>query len=292
MCSIYRTSFCRKNDRQSEIQPIVNEGARRLNETSEPTRYAAPAVDRAIRILRFLKDRNSAGVSEIAKALDITRSNCFAILKTMQRQDFVTFDDSAKRYGLGPALLEFTQQASAEGVMRDAVRPHLRAFVRDTGMSIFLIERISYTRLLVVEREETEDDVRVSLAIGTRIPITHSASGRAALAFLPEREIADLIHAAPVERMTPHTIVDAAAIVAALDVVRNSGYAVGFGENMLGVNSVAAPVFDRTGALKYVVSTLGPAPVLENDRLEILGQALADTGAFITAAIGGARPVA
>lgn len=280
-----------QNIRQGKNTKDVNEGARPLNNPAAAARYSAPAVDRAIRILRFLKDRKSAGVSEIAKALDITRSNCFAILKTMQRQDFVTFDDSAKLYGLGPAFLEFTQQARAEGAVRDAVRPHLRAFVRDTGMSIFLIERISYTRLLVVEREETEDDVRVSLAIGTRIPITHSASGRAALAFLPEREIADLTRAAPVERMTPHTIVDTAKIVAALDVVRRCGYAVAFGENMLGVNAVAAPVFDWNGAPKYVVSTLGPAPALDSARLATLGQALADAGARITAAIGGISPM-
>lgn len=258
-----------------------------MNKPVEPTRYSAPAVDRAIRILRLLKDRKCAGVSEIARALDITRSNCFVILKTMQRQAFVTFDDSAKLYGLGPAFLEFTQPAPAEGAVRDVVRPHLRAFVRETGMSIFLIERVSETRLLVVEREETEDDVRVSLAIGTRIPITHSASGRAALAFLPEREIADLTHAAPVERMTSHTIVDKTEIVAALDTVRRRGYAVAFGENMLGVNAVAAPVFDLNGAPKFVVSTLGPAPALDSERLETLGQALADAGARITAAIGG-----
>lgn len=283
--------FYVKNSRQSENPHNVNAEARRLNELPKPNHYSAPAVERAIRMLHFLKDQKSAGVSEIAKALSITRSNCFAILKTMQRQHFVTFDDNAKLYRLGPALIEFAQMSRADGATRDTVRPHLHAFVRDTGKSIFLIERISYTRLLVVDREETDDNVRVSLAIGTRIPITHSASGRAALAFLPESEVQDLTRAAPVERMTPHTIADPAATIAALNVVRSRGYAVAYGENMLGVNAAAAPVFDRTSRPKYVVSTLGAAPALDGERLQALGQTLAATGARITAAIGGVRPL-
>ena len=205
-----------------------------METTPREERYSVPAVAQTVRILYFLKDRKRAGASEIANALEITRSYCFGILKTLQFHRFLSFDDHSKQYELGPALMDFSQLLSQENLIKSAAKPHMRDFVKETGMSIFLIERVSYARLLVVDREESSEDVRITLAIGTRIPITHSASGRAALAFLPAPEIDDLVRAVAVEVLTPQTMVDPEAILADLGAVRARGFSVAFGENMLG----------------------------------------------------------
>lgn len=281
--------FFLKNDYRREIA-AVNEGTVRMKPNATEERYSVPAVVQTVRILYFLKERERAGASEIARSLEITRSYCFGILKTLQSSHFLSFDEHSKKYELGPAFLNFSQPLSQENLMKSAAKPHMRNFVKETGMSIFLIERVNYTRLLVVDREESSDDVRITLAIGTRIPITHSASGRAALAFLPAPEIDDLVRAVRVAKLTPRTIVDPEAIRADLGAVRRRGFSVAFGENMLDVNAIAAPVFDPSGMPKFVVSTLGTASTFDARKAETFGKAIAETGERITAAIGGRRP--
>ncbi len=63
------------------------------------------------------------------------------------------------------------------------------------------------------------------------------------------------------------------------------GYATVFGERDFDVNAVAAPVFDRTGALAAILGLQGPANRLE-DPVRLLG-ALLDGTAALTRALGG-----
>ena len=48
-----------------------------------------PAVDRSLRILRLLQRRQQATVTEVAQALGIGSSVCYAILKTLQHLSLI-----------------------------------------------------------------------------------------------------------------------------------------------------------------------------------------------------------
>jgi IclR family acetate operon transcriptional repressor len=261
-----------------------------LKDKEDGNRYSVPAVERTIRIFHYLKTNRRASVSDISNDLKITRSNCYAILKTLQMHSFILFDFDSKKYSLGPIFLEFVRTITQDLSLIHVSRPFLQSFVEKTGLSVVLEQRVNLTRLLVIDRMDCADDVRVIISIGTRIPITHSASGRAVLAFLPLTEVEELVASVPVQRLTSKTITTPKDIIADLGKIRERGFAVGHGENLEGIDAIAAPVFDVMGVPIGVIASVATTSTLNSERLQKFGEALRETADQITAAIGGAIP--
>lgn len=251
-----------------------------------PNRYSVPSIERVIRILYYLKRHKKAGVSQIANSLDITRSNCFAILKTLQANNFVLFDNDTKKYFLGPALLEFANSIAEDMSITHMARPYLEQFVKSTGLSILLVQRINDSRLLVIDRQDNTSDVRLTVSVGTRIPITHSATGRAFLAYMDEESIERLVRTVPVKQLTPHTITEPERILEDIRATRQRGYSVAYGENMPDVTAIAAPIFDAKNQPVYVVSTMGTVSAIPRDHVDVYGFALRQTADRISSALG------
>lgn len=249
--------------------------------------YTVPAAERVVRILRYLKQRKRAGVSEIAAALEITRSNCYGILKTLQRHNFVAFDPESKKYSLGLALLELGGAVSRDSALVNLARPHLLRFVEATHLSSLLVQRVSDTRLMVVDKEETASDIRLSIPLGMRFPITHGAIGKCALAYLPEPEVERLIGAVGVEAATSKTVTDLTEYREQLRGVRERGYAASYEESVEGTNVLAAPVFDGGGQVALILASMGFTAALPPALMASHGQRLRRAADAITAAVGG-----
>ena len=202
--------------------------------------YAVPAVERTIRILHFLRDRRSASVSEMSNELQITRSNCFAILKTLQNHNFLQFDEATKKYSLGMG--------------------------------------------------QTTNDIRLTVSIGRRIPITYSATGRAVLAFLPDADIKRLVANNRLIPSTSKTLADPDRILADVALIRERGFSTADEESMDGVMALGAPVFNEMGEPAFAVTILGIAAAIQRRRIDDLGRELCGFAAQITSSIGGRLP--
>ena len=92
--------------------PATSRGARpsppeAAPDAGAPHPYRVPAVDRAVQVLRYLKRHRNVTVTDIAQALGVGASTCYAILKTLQHHNLVGFDERGKTYslGLGPVEL-------------------------------------------------------------------------------------------------------------------------------------------------------------------------------------------
>jgi IclR family acetate operon transcriptional repressor len=84
------------------------------------------------------------------------------------------------------------------------------------------------------------------------------SSGLVLLAALPSSTL-DAFLARPLESFTDRTITEPAAIRARLATVRRDGYAWVHEEFAEGLNSVAAPIADRTGIVVAAVHVHGPS---------------------------------
>ncbi len=255
-----------------------------------PIVYAVPAVERAIRIFYYLRDRKAANVSAISNDLGITRSNCFAILKTLQKNNFLTFDGDTKKYALGLAFLDLGRAVVQDLSIIQVVRPWLTRLVERTGLSALVAQRIGEARLMVLDQEKTSKDIRLTVTLGRRIPITYSATGRAVLAYLPDEQVRRLIASIELAPSTPRTMVDPEAILRDVALIRQRGYAIAFEESMVGVTALGAPVFNGSGEPAYALTILGISAAIPEDRLHELGRELSQTAAEVTAAIGGHHP--
>jgi DNA-binding IclR family transcriptional regulator len=88
------------------------------------------------------------------------------------------------------------------------------------------------------------------------------------------------------ERLTPDTITDRAALSAELDTVRACGYATAVGELEPGLVAVAAPVLDADGRAVAAISISGPEFRIPSDRLDGFGRLLTKETETLSARLG------
>ncbi len=117
---------------------------------------------------------------------------------------------------------------------------------------------------------EILDKLSYRTPIGHRSPAYSTALGKAMLAFQPLDRWDRLISMIDFVRHTENTITDPNQFREALLQIRRQGYARQDGELILGLGSIAAPIFDHGGEVTAAVNISGLST-------EILHEAKADT---------------
>ena len=112
------------------------------------------------------------------------------------------------------------------------------------------------------------------------------------LAYLPPQESDAMLATMELNRLTPKTIVALPKLRQELKKIRESGYALDNEENTAGVRCVAAPVFDRNGAIAAALSLTGPAQQLTEERVPKVAEMVKDAARQMTSMLGGALSTA
>ena len=100
--------------------------------------------------------------------------------------------------------------------------------------------------------------LRMSSAIGMRLPAHVTGVGKALLAALPEDELARRFSGVTLERMTPNSITTFEALMADLEATRLRGYALDNEESSPQVGCVAAALLGPHGEVVAGMSISGP----------------------------------
>jgi IclR family acetate operon transcriptional repressor len=235
---------------------------------SQRTRARNP-IGRAFEILSWLSaaDGKPAGPREIARELGMTPSTVHRLLAQLEDEGLVRSLPEG-RYELGLEFLRLAWLASGAGSLRELALPHLRALAAAAGETAILA---SYdpARLeaCVVATVESDQPVRFVPGLHERRPLAAGALGRAILAFLPDRDRAEVV-ARGLPPIAPATITDPAALELALEETRAKGYARSVEERRPGAVGLAAPV---VAPGRRVVASVGLA--LPTQRFDLQDEA-------------------
>lgn len=221
-----------------------------------------PALKRGLAVVRHLnaQPRLSAGVSDIARALGLTKSVCFNILRTLQEEGWVDFDAERRKYTLSGRLL-----GDVAGLLSRAVRPaevhaELVRLSAETRVPCVLTRIEPDGTFIAIDKAEEASELLVSVPIGHRFPPDAPAQMRARLAWSDARtRRAALDRWRPVAH-TARTIVDRRALQAEIAATRARGYSISRAEFTAGVMTVAAPVLDAGGQPVFVLQCPGVEP--------------------------------
>ncbi len=238
--------------------------------------YTVRSVAATAQILHWLRDRR-ATLSQICRALSLSKSTSFAILKTLQRAGLVGYDESSRHYFLGAELLGLGEAAARQLDPVSLIKPYLHALVKETRLTGIVAQRID-ERLIVVHKEEGSTAIRPTMSIGQLVPPGVGAIGKVLAAFVTAEDSANG-RATPQGRST-------------LQRLRQRGYSTSYQEYRLGVNAVAAPVFDHRGALALVLCLIGFASAMPPEIVESCGRVLRDRCSEASRAMGLAGPQA
>lgn len=252
--------------------------------------YRVPALEQAIRILRYLQERTHRpwGVSELSRALRVNKSTCFAILKTLEQHGLVVADRVTKKYALGTALIELGGAAASQISGAVVAKPFLQELSRDLRLTCLLGRRVQ-DRVIVIDRVEAEADFRVTVPLGQAFPLLEGALGRSLLAQVREAELERILRAAR-EGPKGRRGMDVAALRRGLAEIRRRGVAVSLGEVQAGIHGVAAPIFDAHGEPALAVGVVGLASALPPKVLAHCGRRVREEAVLITRALGGRSP--
>lgn len=249
---------------------------------------AVKSADRALDILEFCaKRREPVAHAEIAAGLGIPKSSASALLSNLVDRDYLTYDETARGYALGTAVI-----ALASGYLRELDLARLgqeasQALASELAESVALAV-LAGRRVQVLARHNWVQPLMYSVHIGDTAPLHASASGKAILAYASPERRATMLSGYRFERSTPATIVHRKALDRALAQARAAGVAIAREELVSGIVTAAAPVFDAHGEVIAALSISIPTARLRPGRLDAVAARLCKHTDQLSRRFGGA----
>jgi IclR family transcriptional regulator, KDG regulon repressor len=237
------------------------------------------AIERGLTLLELVA-HGTTSIREMSERTQLPRSTVTRLLGALERFSYLArADDGSYRLGTGVLALA-TQWQHHFGVER-AARQHLEALVHEvyeTGHVTIREGRDS----VCVAFSDSPQSIRLTMAIGNRVPLHVGAHAKTLLAYAPEAVQASIL-SGELSRFTPRSIVDSAALEEELDQIRLRGYAESYGEIDAGAYALAAPIRGFDGAVFAAIGVSGPTERM----LEIPKEKLTDEVLAAARAISG-----
>ena len=137
---------------------------------------AVPAVDKAARVLRALADGGrSQGISELARALSVSKGTLRDILLTLHAHGLVVRDPDT-RFRLGPQLRALADATTPD--LATLAEPYLVSLTETFGETAIL-GVVHDDRLEIAARVEPATDLHMTAPLGRRLPLERGAHGKA-----------------------------------------------------------------------------------------------------------------
>jgi IclR family transcriptional regulator, acetate operon repressor len=219
-------------------------------------------ADRTAQVLALVLERAPRTPAELAQAAGVPDVD--AILAALARHGLVQRDGSGA-VRPGPGALRFARSGVGRADLGEHAAPSLRRLADESGETVnLMVPTASGTE--AIAQEDGRHLLGATSWIGRDVPDHASAAGKVFLAH-GVSEIRSRL-----ERLTPRTLVERAALEEDLAAVRERGYATLVDELEPGLSVVAAPVRDAGGGVVAALAISGPTTRLPPHRLAVLGR--------------------
>jgi IclR family KDG regulon transcriptional repressor len=229
------------------------------------------AVVFALNILEYVAQcQTSVGVSELARAFDTTKSRIHRHLQTLVTAGYLIRNEESERYMISARLMALGQAVSESFELASAARQTARELRDRLGHAVAISQpEKEGNRILLLMPSRSNIDI--SVKPGSILQFHSSAQGKLTLAF-GDAMLLPQVMSARLDMHTPYTISDPEKLKTEIDAVRRRGWAVAPNQEMVGLNALAAPIFDALGhyvgavAITDSVQFIGEAPTTEQVR--------------------------
>lgn len=240
------------------------------------------AIDRAAQLLVLVvENESSSSVGELAEAAGLPKSTVSRAVSALERQGLVQRSSARGSIRPGPVLLGLARRGVSEEDIAELCRGTLDNLADATGETVDLAVAVPGGSEQYIAQVDSRHILGATNWVGRRLPHHCTAVGKVLVAFGAARP-----QRGALERLTPDTITDRAALSAELDTVRACGYATAVGELEPGLVAVAAPVLDADGRAVAAISISGPEFRIPSDRLDGFGKLLTKETETLSARLG------
>ncbi len=219
--------------------------------------YQVRALERALDLLdAFTLAEPELSFTELTERSGLSKGTAVRLLSILERRGFLERSPDTDRYRIGLRTFELGSVYIQSFQLEAESQPFLKELAATCGQSANLgvLDQGEVVHIVVVPASRP---IHFSVRSGQRDAAHSSGLGKVLLAALPQAEVDEIIAARGLPQRTPTTLITPEKLHAALDEVRDQGYAIDDEESVLGLTCIAAPVFDDRGRVIGAVSISG-----------------------------------
>ena len=228
------------------------------------------SLARGLAVLKsFDQDSPALTLSEVARRTNLSRAAAGRFLKTLVTLGYASFD--GRDYRLRPRVLELGMAYFSSHSFVDIASPLLKE-AADRAAEPCSMAVLDGTEIVYVARHTANRMMSISINIGKRYPAHSTSLGRVLLGGLTDNELDELLAAAEIRQVTPHTITNKKELRRVIIASRADGYCLAQSQLEVGILSVAVPVHDRDNSIVAAINMGAPSSRhnLETLRKELL----------------------
>lgn len=204
------------------------------------------SLSKALKLLDcFDSSTPELGITELAKILELNKSNVFNIVATFEQQGYLEKNKGTGKYRLGLKLLEFSylinENLGYQRVLYDIMKDVSNELGAITYFAILRQQKVFYLCSVYPYKKDYNFPYRT--IIGETAPLYCTSLGKALMAFMPPEELDDyLLQADTFKAFTERTVIEPDRVREEVIRVRQNGYSVDDEEHEYGVKCIGVPV--------------------------------------------------
>jgi DNA-binding IclR family transcriptional regulator len=225
-------------------------------------------------LLQLREASGPMSLSEISRTVGLHKVTTLRLLITLEKFQFVERNREEKTFKIGRNAFYVGNGFLREGT-RQKILEAMKKLVRNCRHTVTL-SILDGTSVLFIERLDGIERVKVTVDIGSRVPAYSSATGRALLAGLTDKQIAERFKGIRLGRFADQTPATLSRLLADVAKVRARGFAVNDQQSTPGLMAIAVPVKNQAGEHVAALGMAFPAGFLKKDEQKGLTTILFD----------------
>jgi len=249
--------------------------------------YWVDALSQGLAVLHAFDDEHpTLTLTEIATRLGWGRSKPFRFVHTLEKLGYLSRDPSGRAYRLTTRAMHLGFTYLARQPLVELAQPILDALRQQVGASTHLAV-LEQGELVYLALSRTALPTGINVHVGSRMPAYASSIGRVLLANLPPDAREQLLGDRPIPALTPKSTVEPRAFRKKLEQARRDGFIFNDEEYLLGIRSVAAPVFDARGEVVAGINATALTTVFSDESIaSVVIPAVKAAAAQLSAGLG------
>ena len=202
------------------------------------------SVARALDILHCFELESELGISEISRAMGLSKSTIYGLVNTLTTYGYLEQTSKTSKYKLGLKLFELGNVVQQRMDIRQEARPCCQLLSDKYRTTVHLATHSEGDLIYVDKVTASSGSFVLYSQVGKRAPMYCTGVGKALLAHVSDSYLEEYIFSRPMVKITENTIDTREKLLKELAEVRELGYAKDNEEIELGLRCIAAPIFD------------------------------------------------
>ena len=213
------------------------------------------SVERAFRILEFVRDNEPVSLTQVSEALDMSKSTIHRYLSTLVSVGYL--GQEVDGYRVSFEFLSYANRIHLREPSYPATKRKVRELA-ETSEELVQFTTDEKGRLVYLFKETGRNGLVSRPDARTFRPLHSTAGGKAILSTWSDAEIEAYVDRNGLDAVTEHTITSLDVLFEELERVREHGYATNKEETVEGLGAVAVPIADQDNEVVGALGISGP----------------------------------